>query len=402
MISESTAHSGVPNGDARVQEPRPTWETAPARANGQSVRRALAATLDDLEARGAETGWVSSDEVVGALPDGLEATEELDTWIRAQLTSRNIDVREPAEAMGPVLADAATADPPRPARQVALEHEVASSDALRQYLDGIGRVALLTAVEEVALAQRIERGDQAARDHLIQANLRLVVSVAKRYAGWSVSLLDLIQEGNVGLMRAADKFDWRRGFKFSTYATWWIRQAVRRGLAHNSRTVRLPVHVNEKLIKARRFERELPVQLGRDPTVAEIAAALDLTVDAYTQLRAAERRAVSLEMTLDADGDRELGDLIPDEHAVEPAEASTRQLMAEQIRALLAGLDGREQKILRLRYGLDDGVHRTLEAVGTHFGLTRERIRQIESGALRKLRHPRVARHLAAYVDRGL
>ena len=202
-------------------------------------------------------------------------------------------------------------------------------------------------------------------------------------------------------MRAADKFDWRRGFKFSTYATWWIRQAVTRGLAHNSRTVRLPVHINAKLVKARRFERELPVQLGRDPTVAEIAAALDLTVDAYTQLRAAERRAVSLEMTLDADGNRVLGDLIPDEHAIEPAAASAQQLMSEQIRALLAGLDGREQKILRLRYGLDDGVHRTLEAVGTHFGLTRERIRQIESGALRKLRHPRVARHLAAYVDRG-
>ena len=240
MISESTAHSGVPNGDARVQEPRPTWGPALEKANGQSVRRALAATLDDLEARGAEIGWVSTDEVVGALPDGLEATDELEGWIRAQLTSRNIDVREPAEAMGPVLADAATADPPRPARQVALEHEVASSDALRQYLDGIERVALLTAVEEVALAQRIERGDQAARDHLIQANLRLVVSVAKRYAGWSVSLLDLIQEGNVGLMRAADKFDWRRGFKFSTYATWGIRQAVTRALAEQSRTVRLP------------------------------------------------------------------------------------------------------------------------------------------------------------------
>ena len=401
MISESTAHSGVPNGDARVQEPRPTWGPALEKANGQSVRRALAATLDDLEARGAEIGWVSTDEVVGALPDGLEATEELEGWIRAQLTSRNIDVREPAEAMGPVLADAATADPPRPARQVALEHEVASSDALRQYLNEIGRVALLTGAQEVALAQRIERGDQAARDHLIQANLRLVVSVAKRYAGWGVSLLDLIQEGNTGLMRAADKFDWRRGFKFSTYATWWIRQAVRRGLAHNSRTVRLPVHINEKLAKARRFERELPVQLGRDPTVAEIAAALDLTVDAYTQLRAAERRAVSLEMTLDADGNRVLGDLIPDEHAIEPAEASAQQLMSEQIRALLAGLDGREQKILRLRYGLDDGVHRTLEAVGTHLGLTRERIRQIESGALRKLRHPRLARHLAAHVDSG-
>jgi RNA polymerase primary sigma factor len=361
----------------------------------------LAATLDDLEARGAETGWVSTDDVASALPDGLEATDELDTWIRAQLTSRNIDVREPAEAVGPVLADAATSDPPRSARKVALEHEVASSDALRQYLNEIGRVSLLTAAEEVALSQRIERGDQAARDHLVQANLRLVVSVAKRYAGWSVPLLDLIQEGNAGLMRAAEKFDWRRGFKFSTYATWWIRQAVTRGLAQNSRTVRLPVHVNDKLVKLRRIERELPVQLGRDPTVAEIATALDLTVDAYSQLRAADRRAVSLTTKLDADGHLELGDLIPDEHAVEPAEASAKQLMSEQILALLDVLDGREQKILRLRYGLDDGVHRTLEVVGTHFGLTRERIRQIESGALRKLRHPRVARQLTAYVDSG-
>ena len=401
MASESRSPSGAPAVDALVQEPLPTWGTARAKANGRNVRRALAATLDDLEARGAETGWVSTDDVASALPDGLEATDELDTWIRAQLTSRNIDVREPAEAVGPVLADAATSDPPRSARKVALEHEVASSDALRQYLNEIGRVSLLTAAEEVALAQRIERGDQAARDHLVQANLRLVVSVAKRYAGWSVPLLDLIQEGNAGLMCAAEKFDWRRGFKFSTYATWWIRQAVTRGLAQNSRTVRLPVHVNDKLVKLRRIERELPVQLGRDPTVAEIATALDLTVDAYSQLRAADRRAVSLTTKLDADGHLELGDLIPDEHAVEPAEASAKQLMSEQILALLDVLDGREQKILRLRYGLDDGVHRTLEVVGTHFGLTRERIRQIESGALRKLRHPRVARQLTAYVDSG-
>ena len=276
--------------------------------------------------------------------------------------------------------------------------EESASDAVRRYLNEIGRIDLLTADDEVRLAKAIETGDEAAKEKLITANLRLVVSVAKKYTGHGVPFIDLIQEGNAGLMRAADKFDWRRGFKFSTYATWWIRQAITRAIAEQSRTIRLPVHTHEKLAKAARLRRELQLQLGREPTVREVANELGISEEQLNELSRAARQPVSLEMRIGDDGDTEIGDLIPDEEAEEPLEAAADGMLAGHLRDALHKLNPREQDVLRLRYGLDGEIPLTLEQIGDRFGITRERIRQIEWKALRKLRHPRLAGQLKDFA----
>ena len=246
---------------------------------------------------------------------------------------------------------------------------------------------------------------KAARDHMISANLRLVVANAKKYMNRGLGFLDLIQEGNAGLMRAVDKFEWQRGFKFSTYATWWIRQALQRGIADQSRTIRVPVHMVETMQRVTRTTRELTVKLGREPTAAEIAATLSedprwtITPERVEEVKRYGRMPISLETPIGEDGDTELGSLIEDEGAVSPVDAATNQLLREQLDRVLDSLDGREEHVLRLRFGLDDGRPRTLEEVGQEFGLTRERIRQIESGALRKLRHPSRSRKLREYAS---
>ena len=259
-------------------------------------------------------------------------------------------------------------------------------DSLRLYLDSIARVRLLTVNEEISLAERIERGDTAAKDHMVEANLRLVVSIAKRYMGRGLPLLDLIQEGSLGLIRAVEKFDHRRGFKFSTYATWWIRQAVTRGIADKARTIRTPAHMAERITKLVSTERELVQRLGREPTAAEIAKALDRPVGEVKEMRSIAQTPVSLARPVGEDGDAELGDLIEDEECVSPPEQAIDNMRREGLNRALAGLPDRERRIVAMRYGLDGEEPRTLEEVGQAFGVTRERVRQIETHALRKLK----------------
>lgn len=272
-------------------------------------------------------------------------------------------------------------------------------DPVRMYLKEIGKVDLLTADEEKELAKRMEDGDDIAKQQLTEANLRLVVSIAKRYAGRGMSFLDLIQEGNLGLIKAVVKFDYTRGFKFSTYATWWIRQAITRSIADQARTIRIPVHMVETINKLIRVKRQLLQEFGREPEVDEIATALELTPDKVRNIMKISQRPVSLETPIGEEGDSQLGDFIPDDHAASPVDQVSFTLLKEQIMEVLKGLTPRESKVLRLRFGLDDGRTRTLEEVGREFGVTRERIRQIEAKALRKMRHPSRSRRLRDYLD---
>ena len=276
---------------------------------------------------------------------------------------------------------------------------ISIEDPVRMYLKEIGRVPLLTADEEIEIAQRMEQGDEEAKKKLAEANLRLVVSIAKRYVGRGMLFLDLIQEGNLGLIKAVEKFDYGKGFKFSTYATWWIRQAITRAIADQARTIRIPVHMVETINKLIRVSRQLLQELGRDPTPEEIAAAMEIPVERVREIQKVAQEPVSLETPIGEEEDSHLGDFIEDEDAPAPAEAASYILLKEQLESVLDTLTPREEKVLRLRFGLDDGRSRTLEEVGQEFGVTRERIRQIEAKALRKLRHPSRSRKLKDYLD---
>ncbi|MDQ0190465.1 RNA polymerase sigma factor RpoD [Alicyclobacillus cycloheptanicus] len=273
------------------------------------------------------------------------------------------------------------------------------SDPVRMYLKEIGRVPLLSAAEEIELAKRIEEGDEEAKRRLAEANLRLVVSIAKRYVGRGMLFLDLIQEGNLGLIKAVEKFDYRKGYKFSTYATWWIRQAITRAIADQARTIRIPVHMVETINKLIRISRQLLQELGREPTAEEIAAEMDMTPEKVREIQKIAQEPVSLETPIGEEDDSHLGDFIPDDEAPAPADAAAYELLKEQLEDVLDTLTEREENVLRLRFGLDDGRTRTLEEVGKVFGVTRERIRQIEAKALRKLRHPSRSKRLKDFLE---
>ncbi len=335
---------------------------------------------------------------------------------------------EPAEPVE-VVADGVVTDEAADVEEEAAEIEAGATlsvDVLRLYLNQIGRVPLLTAEQEVELARAMEAGlfaaerltaggrisptmrvdlqtvvrqGERAKQHMLEANLRLVVSVAKKYAGRGMGLTDLIQEGNLGLIRAVEKFDYTKGFKFSTYATWWIRQALTRAMADQARTIRLPVHMVEQVNKIRRVERDLVVQLGRKPTAAEIAVEVDLTPERVEEIRSYNRDPASLDALIGEDSDASLGDFIEDEHAVMPGEAAAFLLMREELSAVLASLTDRERRVMEMRYGLVDGQPRTLDDIGKDFNLTRERIRQIEGKTLSKLRHPSRSASLRDYLD---
>ena len=273
------------------------------------------------------------------------------------------------------------------------------NDPVRMYLKEIGRVDLLSAEEEIDLAHRIEQGDEEAKRRLAEANLRLVVSIAKRYVGRGMLFLDLIQEGNMGLIKAVEKFDYRKGFKFSTYATWWIRQAITRAIADQARTIRIPVHMVETINKLIRVQRQLLQDLGREPTPEEIAEDMDLTPDKVREILKIAQEPVSLETPIGEEDDSHLGDFIEDQDATSPSEHAAYELLKEQLEDVLDTLTDREENVLRLRFGLDDGRTRTLEEVGKVFGVTRERIRQIEAKALRKLRHPSRSKRLKDFLE---
>ena len=283
--------------------------------------------------------------------------------------------------------------------EIILQDGVGIDDHVRMYLKEIGKVPLLSMEEEIMYAQRMAEGDETAKQMLAEANLRLVVSIAKRYVGRGMLFLDLIQEGNLGLIKAVEKFDFRKGFKFSTYATWWIRQAITRAIADQARTIRIPVHMVETINKLIRVSRQLLQELGREPTPEEIAEEMNMSVERVREILKISQEPVSLETPIGEEEDSHLGDFIQDDNVPVPAEAAAFTLLKEQLVEVLSTLTDREQKVLRLRFGLDDGRARTLEEVGKEFNVTRERIRQIEAKALRKLRHPSRSRKLKDFLD---
>ena len=283
-------------------------------------------------------------------------------------------------------------------KNISISAEGATDDPVRMYLKGIGQVDLLDKQEEVELAKRIEEGDEEAKSQLVQANLRLVVSIAKKYVGKGMSFLDLIQEGNMGLMKAVEKFDYTKGYKFSTYATWWIRQAITRAIADQGRTIRVPVHMVEKINKLIKIQRQLLQEKGREPTPEEIAEEMDVSAEKVSEIKKIAQESVSLDTPIGEEEDSSLGDFIEDTKTPEPSSTVSKNLLKEQLDSVLDTLTDREKRILELRFGIEDGRPRTLEEVGKEFGVTRERIRQIEAKALRKLRHPTRSKKLKGFV----
>ena len=339
---------------------------------------------------------------------GIDLTEDDYDRIWESLEKNGIDILK----MTPPSEDDLDVDDDIPPEEIENEEEVdvenvdllvpdsvSIEDPVRMYLKEIGKVPLLSAEEEVELARRMEIGDQEAKNKLAEANLRLVVSIAKRYVGRGMLFLELIQEGNLGLIKAVEKFDYRKGYKFSTYATWWIRQAITRAIADQARTIRIPVHMVETINKLNRVEKQLLQEIGRVPTPEEIAAEMNIPVEKVREIQKISVEPVSLETPIGEEEDSHLGDFIQDDQVPVPADAAAFELLKEQLNEVLDTLTEREQKVLRLRFGLDDGKARTLEEVGRKFNVTRERIRQIEAKALRKLRHPSRSRKLKDYLE---
>ena len=331
----------------------------------------------------------------------LEYKEVMDQLADLDLDPDHIDrIYEYLEGQGiDILGNIEVEEEAEKDLDLTLPEGINIDDPVRMYLKEIGKVPLLTAEEEIELARRMEEGDEEAKKKLAEANLRLVVSIAKRYVGRGMLFLDLIQEGNLGLIKAVEKFDYGKGFKFSTYATWWIRQAITRAIADQARTIRIPVHMVETINKLIRVSRQLLQELGRDPTPEEIAAAMEIPVERVREIQKVAQEPVSLETPIGEEEDSHLGDFIEDEDAPAPAEAASYILLKEQLESVLDTLTPREEKVLRLRFGLDDGRARTLEEVGQKFNVTRERIRQIEAKALRKLRHPSRSKKLKDYLE---
>jgi len=346
---------------------------------------------------GHELGCLSGSEIATALRD-IEVTAVQLEELLHQLVDMGIEIIED-EAPATAETGDAVVEEADPAPKLDLSMKSVSSDPVRLYFQEMGKVPLLTGVEEVSLARRIERGDAAARQKLIESNLRLVVSIARRHVGRGMPLLDLIQEGNLGLMRAVEKFDYRRGFKFSTYATWWIRQAITRAMADQSRTIRVPVHMVEHIQTFVRVQRLLVQEIGREPTPEEIAKEMGVTLAKVREIQRISQEPASLHQAVGDEGDSQLGDFVEDTQSVAPAEEVAGIVQREEVVAVLGLLSYRERHVLRLRFGLDDGRPRTLEEVGQVFGVTRERIRQIESRTLAKLKAIREAQCLQDYLD---
>lgn len=344
-----------------------------------------------------EKGTLTYKDIMDRLGEVELETDQIEE-IYESLENAGVDVGGELEAE-PDAAEIAAEEPVEEEVDLSVPDGINIDDPVRMYLKEIGKVPLLTAEEEIEIAKRMEAGDASAKRKLAEANLRLVVSIAKRYVGRGMLFLDLIQEGNLGLIKAVEKFDFRRGFKFSTYATWWIRQAITRAIADQARTIRIPVHMVETINKLIRVSRQLLQEYGREPTPEEIAEEMGITEEKVREIIKIAQEPVSLETPIGEEEDSHLGDFIPDDEAPAPAEAAAFTLLKEQLIDVLDTLTPREEKVLRLRFGLDDGRARTLEEVGKEFNVTRERIRQIEAKALRKLRHPSRSKKLKDFLD---
>jgi RNA polymerase primary sigma factor len=360
--------------------------------DNETVNTNRKSILKELAEKGKSKGMLTYKEIMDAFEE-VELEPEQIEKIYETVENMGIDV------VGDIDAEIQEMQNAEEELDLSLPEGISIDDPVRMYLKEIGKVPLLTAEEEIDLALRMEKGDNEAKRRLAEANLRLVVSIAKRYVGRGMLFLDLIQEGNLGLIKAVEKFDYRKGFKFSTYATWWIRQAITRAIADQARTIRIPVHMVETINKLIRVSRQLLQELGRDPHPEEIAKEMNMSVDKVREIMKISQEPVSLETPIGEEEDSHLGDFIPDEDIPAPAEAAAFTLLKEQLLGVLDTLTPREEKVLRLRFGLDDGRARTLEEVGKEFNVTRERIRQIEAKALRKLRHPSRSKKLKDYLD---
>ena len=382
-------------------------EEAPAPEDPELLAKQKEEKLNALIEKGKKAGKLTSKELMDVLDDMNLEPEELDKFYDKL---ENLGIDTAGEDVVPPLDDEALPELEELQEiEEVTEEEIADTDSLadtfstddpvRMYLKEIGKVPLLTADEEQELARRMAEGDEEAKRRMAEANLRLVVSIAKRYVGRGMLFLDLIQEGNLGLIKAVDKFDYTKGYKFSTYATWWIRQAITRAIADQARTIRIPVHMVETINKVIRVSRQLLQELGHDPSAEEIAEEMGMAVDKVRDILKIAQEPVSLETPIGEEEDSHLGDFIPDEDASEPSEAASFSLLKEQLMTVLDTLTPREKKVLELRFGIVDGRTRTLEEVGKEFNVTRERIRQIEAKALRKLRHPSRSKKLRDFLN---
>ncbi|WP_042458501.1 RNA polymerase sigma factor RpoD [Neobacillus dielmonensis] len=374
-----------------------------ARANEVDHELTLEQVKDQITEMGKKVGVLAYDDIAEKMANFELESEQMDEFYEF-LGDQGIELvgesNDEEEEDDPSIKELEKGDDDEfDLNDLSVPPGVKINDPVRMYLKEIGRVDLLSAEEEIDLAHRIEQGDEEAKRRLAEANLRLVVSIAKRYVGRGMLFLDLIQEGNMGLIKAVEKFDYRKGFKFSTYATWWIRQAITRAIADQARTIRIPVHMVETINKLIRVQRQLLQDLGREPTPEEIAEDMDLTPDKVREILKIAQEPVSLETPIGEEDDSHLGDFIEDQDATSPSEHAAYELLKEQLEDVLDTLTDREENVLRLRFGLDDGRTRTLEEVGKVFGVTRERIRQIEAKALRKLRHPSRSKRLKDFLE---
>jgi len=353
--------------------------------------------IKNLLEKGKKNGKISYQEIADALEE-VDLDHEKIEKIYETLETMGVEII--GSDLEPVKDDDIPMDEIEEVEiDLTIPEGVSVEDHVRMYLKEIGKVPLLTTEEEIELSERMLKGDEAAKQRLAEANLRLVVSIAKRYVGRGMLFLDLIQEGNLGLIKAVEKFDYTKGFKFSTYATWWIRQAITRAIADQARTIRIPVHMVETINKLMRIQRQLIQEYGREPQIEEIAKEMNMSIDKVREIMKVAQEPVSLETPIGEEEDSHLGDFIPDDDAPPPADAASFILLKEQLSTVLGTLTPREEKVLRLRFGLDDGRARTLEEVGKEFDVTRERIRQIEAKALRKLRHPTRSKKLKDYLE---